>query len=142
MNSKQTILLETSIQLERMIGMIAEQRAIEGHLATAECHFISSAYVFMEFQRAVLADYVRVYHAIQRYKNWNDIAHALRSGVLSYRPRTLGRCLHILTYAMPSPRLFGRPPDRSTNHCRLPDRPSASCKRTSQAGTAGAHGNR
>lgn len=100
MKAKPTVLVETSIQLERIIGLIAEQRALDTHLATAAYHFVSSAYVFMEFQRAVIADYARVYHAILRHKNWNDVAHALRSGGHSYRPRTLGRCLQILTYTM------------------------------------------
>lgn len=100
MNSRQTVLLETSVQLERMMGVITEQRAIETHLATKDHLFVSSFYVYMEFQRAVLADYVRVYHTILHHSNWNDAAHALRSGVLSYRPRTLGRCLHILTRTM------------------------------------------
>lgn len=100
MNTKSVVLVETSIQIDRLIGSTTTQTAIEVHLATAPCHFVSSPYIFMEFQRAVLADYGRVYHAILERKNWNDAAHALRSGPLSYRPRALGRALHILTQTM------------------------------------------
>ena len=100
MNAKPLVLVETSIQIDRLIGSTTAQTAIEAHLATAPYRFVSSPYILMEFQRVVLADYVRVYHAILERKNWNDAAHALRSGSLSYRPRALGRALHILTQTM------------------------------------------
>lgn len=60
MNSNQVVFLDTSLQIERMIGTLAQQEALETHLARASHRFVSSHYVFMEFQRAVLSDYVRV----------------------------------------------------------------------------------
>ena len=54
----------------------------------------------MEFQRAVVADYVRVYNQILRHQTWDSIAQGLRSGVIAHRPRALGRCLQILTEVM------------------------------------------
>ncbi len=97
MNSKAVVLLDTSIQIERMMGTLAQQEALETHLALKSHRFVSTQYVFMEFQRAVLADYVRVYHALLQHGNWEDAAYALRSGPLAYRSQALGRCLHILT---------------------------------------------
>lgn len=97
MRSNLVVLLDTSLQIERLIGTLAQQEAIEAHLTLTPHRFVSTPYVFMEFQRAVLADYVRVYHALQQHKNWSDTAYTLRSGPLAYRPRALGRCLHILT---------------------------------------------
>lgn len=102
MNSKTVVLLDTSIQIERMMGTLAKQEALETHLALKSHRFVSTQYVFMEFQRAVLADYVRVYHALLQHRNWEDAAYALRSGPLAYRTRALGRCLHILTQIMSS----------------------------------------
>lgn len=100
MNSNQAVFLDTSLQIERMIGALAQQEALETHLARAGHRFVSSHYVFMEFQRAVLADYVRVYHTLLQHPSWVDAAYALRSGPLAYRPRSLGRCLHMLTQIM------------------------------------------
>lgn len=100
MNSRQTVLLDTSIQIERLIGSATQQAEIEEHLAVAGFRFVSSHYVYMEFQRAVLADYIRIYNAIHQTKTWNDTAQALRSQALAYRPRSLGRCLQILTQTM------------------------------------------
>lgn len=102
MNSKAVVLLDTSVQIERMMGALAQQEALETHLALKAYRFVSTHYVFMEFQRAVLSDYVRVYHALLQHRNWEDAAYALRSGPLAYRSRALGRCLHILTRTMSS----------------------------------------
>jgi hypothetical protein len=100
MNSNAVVLLDTSIQIERMMGALAQQEMLESHLALKAHRFVSTHYVFMEFQRAVLSDYVRVYHALLQHRNWEDAAYALRSGPLAYRARALGRCLHILTQIM------------------------------------------
>lgn len=102
MNSKPIILLDTSIQIERMMGALAQQEMLESHLALTSHRFVATHYVFMEFQRALLSDYVRAYNALLQHKDWDDAAYALRSGPLAYRPRALGRCLHILTKMMSS----------------------------------------
>jgi hypothetical protein len=64
MNSNAVVLLDTSIQIDRMMGALAQQETLESHLALKAHRFVSTHYVFMEFQRAVLSDYVRVYHAL------------------------------------------------------------------------------
>lgn len=96
MNSSPRVFLDTSIQLERLIGATTQQHAIEQQIATADFQFVTSAYVYMEFQRALLADYGRVYNTLLHYPLWHEAAYALRSGPLGYRPRALGRCLQIL----------------------------------------------
>jgi hypothetical protein len=100
MNSKVIALLDTSIQIERMMGSMAQQDKLEVYLSLTPHRFVSTNYVFMEFQRSLLSDYVRVYNALLQHKDWDNTAHALRSSSLAYRPRALGRCLHILTKVM------------------------------------------
>lgn len=100
MNSKPLVLLDTSLQIERLMGAAPKRRAIEEHLRTADCHFVTSAYVYMEFQRSLLADYVRVYNTLRQHSVWEEAAYALRSGPLAYRPRALGRCLQILVQTL------------------------------------------
>lgn len=100
MNSRPLVLLDTSLQIERLMGAAIHRRAIEEQLATAAYHFVTSNYVFMEFQRSLLADYVRVYNTLRQYPVWEEAAYALRSGPLAYRSRALGRCSQILVQIM------------------------------------------
>lgn len=100
MNSKPLIFLDTSVQIERLLGSLSQRQAIEQHLAIADCTFVTSTYVFMEFQRAVLADYANVYNTLYAHPVWEETAQVLRSGKMAYRPRALGRCMQILTQAM------------------------------------------
>lgn len=100
MNSKLVVFLDTSIQIERMMGSLAQQEKLEVHLSLTPHSFVSTNYVFMEFQRSLLSDYVRTYNTLSQHKDWDNTAYALRSSSLAYRPRALGRCLHILTKVM------------------------------------------
>lgn len=100
MNSNPSIFLDTSIQIERLIGSGPHKVAIERQLSTPTFGAMTSHYVLMEFQRAVVADYVHVYNQILRHKTWDAIAQGLRSGAVAHRPRALGRCLQILTEVM------------------------------------------
>ena len=95
-----SVFLDTSIQIERLIADYAKQVAIERQLAAPEIQATTSHYVLMEFQRSVWSDYIHVYNALLQHKSWDATAHALRSGRLAYRPRSLGRCMQILTRIM------------------------------------------
>ena len=86
MNSSQTVFLDTSIQIERLIGAVARRTEIEDHLAIADVHFVSSHYVFMEFQRFILADYVRVYNAIHHHESRAPFIDCLRRPKCYLRP--------------------------------------------------------
>lgn len=94
------LLLDTSIQIERLISPNSRHVAIERHLAAPETRALISHYVLMETQRSVWSDYIHVYNQILQRESWEASAYALRSGVLAYRPRSLGRCLQILTQTM------------------------------------------
>ncbi len=79
-----SVFLDTSIQIERLIADYAKQVAIERQLAAPEIQAITSHYVLMEFQRSVWSDYIRVYNALLEHKSWDATAHALRTGRLAY----------------------------------------------------------
>lgn len=100
MNSKPAVFLDTSIQIERFVGSAGNRQLIEQQLALSTFQAVTSHYVLMEFQRSVVADYVRVYNQILRFDLWHETAQALHSGAIAQRPRALGRCLQILTEIM------------------------------------------
>lgn len=62
MNSNPRVFLDTSIQIERLIGPRSHKVAIERQLAMPNFGAMTSHYVLMEFQRTIVADYVRVYN--------------------------------------------------------------------------------
>ena len=99
------LFLDTTIEIERLIGPNPRRVAIERQLAAPEPQAITSQYVLMEFQRSVWSDYVRVYNQVLRHDGWEAAVQALRAGVQAYRPRSLGRCLQILTQVMVVSRL-------------------------------------
>jgi len=94
------LFLDTSLQIERLIGPNPRQVTIEHQLAASDLQAMTSRYVLMEFQRSVWSDYVRVYNHVLQHDHWEAAVQALRSGILAYRPRSLGRCMQILTQTM------------------------------------------
>lgn len=100
MNSEVVVFLDTSIQIERVIGNKTRQVQIEQELKHPARHFVTSSYVFMEFQRSLWADFVYVYNLMQQHTDWQTIAYRLRSGARSHRSRALGNCLQIFAWAL------------------------------------------
>lgn len=100
MNAKPVVFLDTSIQIQRFIGPKERQVAIERELKQAASEFVTSSYVFMEFQRSLWSDFVYVYNQLRQAQDWGTVAYQLRSGVRSHRPRALGNCLQIFTWAL------------------------------------------
>lgn len=80
MNSEMVVFLDTSIQIERIIGNKTRQAQIEQELKNPAHQFVTSSYVFMEFQRSLWADFVYVYNLMQQHTDWQTIAYRLRSG--------------------------------------------------------------
>ena len=85
MTSSIQVMLDTSIQIERLIGPYAKQVAIEKHLQESNAQFVTSNYVMMEFQRTVIADYVRVHNQIVRYQDWEEVTQSIRNSQVGYR---------------------------------------------------------
>ncbi|MEM7533922.1 MAG: hypothetical protein AAF639_17195 [Chloroflexota bacterium] len=100
MSSNPNVFLDTSIQIERFMGPNRKRAAIEEVLADSQTQFITSNYVFMEFQRSVLSNHVTVYNEILAHDDWEMVAYAIRSGQQGFRPRALGQCFQILTKAL------------------------------------------
>ena len=100
MNSKKIVFLDTSIQIQRFIGAKQQQTKIEHELKLPDVQFVTSSYVLMEFQRSLWSDFVYIYNQTLQHDDWKNIAYLLRSGKRSYRPRSLGNCLQIFTWAL------------------------------------------
>jgi len=97
MNSETTVFVDTSIQIERILGRKKRKIEIEQHLANDSIHFVSSQYVFMEYQRSVIADHVYIYKVMQEHDDWQEIVAELQVGTRRYRPRALARSMQIFT---------------------------------------------
>jgi hypothetical protein len=95
-----TIFLETSVQINRLLGSEEKQRKIVSILSQPNIQAVTTSYVLMEFQRTVWADYVKLYNLLHQHREWDAVAQSLRTGTSAYRPRVLGRCLQILTRTM------------------------------------------
>ncbi len=80
MNSEQVVFLDTSIQIERFIGSTERQAQIEHEVKNPDVQFVTSSYVFMEFQRSLWSDFVYIYNQMQQYPDWTNAAYQLRSG--------------------------------------------------------------
>lgn len=76
--AQQIVFLDTSIQIARIIPSPLSVTTIEAHLANPSIAPVTSSYVWMEYQRTVIADYAHVYNVMGRYAKWGDLfAHIL-----------------------------------------------------------------
>ncbi len=87
------VFLETTIQIDRILGDEASKATIEAHLL--EQNVITSTYVHMEFNRTVVDDFIAVHAAVSAEQHLGDALMRLRQGNRRFRPRSLDRCLHI-----------------------------------------------
>ncbi len=95
MNSS-SIFLETSIQIRRILGERIEQDRIEGELRKLAPNVFTSAYVWMEFQRTLLADYAHIQRLMLNYNSWGKVMTHLLTGRRGFQPRSGVRCTQIL----------------------------------------------
>jgi len=72
MPAKPRIFVETSLQIARVLAEPRQRDLIEGHLQRADHQFITSRYVFMEYQRSLIADFAYVHRAFQQAKTMGE----------------------------------------------------------------------
>ena len=97
MKSKPIVFLDTSIQVDRILGKRERKVKIEQQLADDALQFVSSHYVFMEFQRSVIADHAHVHNNMLSHDDWQELVTELHAGTRRYRPRALMRSMQIFT---------------------------------------------
>ena len=90
------IFVETSIQIRRVLAPRLVQAQLEDHFAQLAPRIYTSEYVWMEFQRTVLADYAHVRRLMLEHHGWGDVMAQLLSGQRAFRSRAAVRCTQIL----------------------------------------------
>ena len=90
------IFLETSLQIHRVLANRIEQQQLETHLFQLAPALYTSSYIFMEYQRTLIADYAHVQKLMQSHNNWGEVMIHLLEGQRAFRPQTATRCARIL----------------------------------------------
>ena len=88
----QQVFVETSIQVARLLGTQNQRTSIEQTLQQSQFNFVTSHYVYMEYQRTVISDFAHVHQSFQRAKTMGEAMQLIFSGSRSFRPRSLVRC--------------------------------------------------
>ncbi len=97
MNQKQqTVFIETSVQIQRLLAPPAQKAKLEKALTASAIMPVTSAYVWMEYQRTVIADYAHVHSVMGRYTGWGALFEHILDGERAFRPRSAARCTKII----------------------------------------------
>lgn len=92
---KQAVFVDTSIQVRRTLADSEEYSRLENQLSSPDIHAVSSSYVWMEYQRSVIADYAHVYKTMSLYSDWGHFFSHILDGTRAFRPRSAVRCTQI-----------------------------------------------
>ncbi len=92
MPSNPQVFVETSVQIAKLLGTKEERTFIDQVLQQPEIDFITSHYVYMEYQRAIISDFAHVHRSFRQAKTMGEAMQLIFSGSRSYRPRSLARC--------------------------------------------------
>jgi hypothetical protein len=93
---RSSLFLDTTLQIRRVLTGRADQDRLEAQLIDLAPGLCTAAYVWMEYQRTVIADYAHVHQLVLNYDHWGDVMAHLLTGQRAFRPRSAVRCTHIL----------------------------------------------
>ena len=91
-----SIFLETSLQIHRVLADRPEQKQVETQIYQLAPALYTSTYVFMEYQRTLIADYAHVHKLMLTHNSWGAVMMHLLEGQRAFRPQTATRCARIL----------------------------------------------
>lgn len=94
--SQPVIFVETSIQIHRILAHRSVQEKLDQQIASLAPRLCSTQYVWMEFQRTVIADYAHVHELLKTHHGWGDVMSHLLDGQRGFRSRSAIRCTQIL----------------------------------------------
>lgn len=92
MPAKPVVLVETSVQIARVLAEKQQIEQIEQTLRRTDLTFVSSHYIYMEYQRTLVADFAYVHQAFRRAQSLGEAMRLIFAGPRTYRPRSLTRC--------------------------------------------------
>jgi hypothetical protein len=91
-----SIFLETSVQIYRIVAERTAQEQIETQIRALAPNVYTSNYVWMEYQRTVVADYAHIHRLMITHRTWGKVIAQLLVGQRSFRPQAALRCSQIL----------------------------------------------
>ncbi len=91
-----SLFLDTTLQIRRVLTGRTEQDRLEAQLIDLAPGLCTAVYVWMEYQRTVVADYAHVHQLVLNYDHWGDVMAHLLTGQRAFRPRSAVRCTNIL----------------------------------------------
>lgn len=94
--SQPDIFVETSIQIQRILAHRSVQEKLEQQIGRLAPRLCSTQYIWMEFQRTVMADYAHVHELLRTHQGWGDVMSHLLDGQRGFRSRSAIRCTQIL----------------------------------------------
>jgi hypothetical protein len=96
MNAGQAIFLDTTVQTQRALTEPLQLARLETQLTAPTVRAITVSYVWMEYQRTIIADYAHVHRLMYRYGGWDMLLTHLLDGQRAFRPRAAVRCTRIV----------------------------------------------
>ena len=94
------LFLDTSVQIQRIVGTAAVRAGIQRHLTLPTVTAVTCRYVLMEYQRALVADFARVHRYCLASGSLREVLTWIASGPQSYRARSLARMVQITALAL------------------------------------------
>jgi hypothetical protein len=94
------LFVDTSIQIQRILGSLAQRVAINRQLTRSDVSAVISQYVWMEYQRSLVADFAHVQRQFVAAGTLRDALAWIASGRYSFRSRSLARCIQIAALAL------------------------------------------
>ena len=96
MSGRQTVFLDTSVQIQRTLTDAPELAQWAVLVSASTIQLVTSTYVWMEYQRSVVADFAHVYQLMLRYQDWGELFAHVLDGERAFRPRSAVRCTKII----------------------------------------------
>ncbi|MEM7539938.1 MAG: hypothetical protein AAF639_47735, partial [Chloroflexota bacterium] len=90
------IFVETSVQIERVLADKSEKIKLENHFERLSTQLYTTNYVWMEFQRTIVADVAHIQRVMSTQYGWGDLMVNLLIGQRAFRPRSAVRCTQML----------------------------------------------
>ena len=94
------LFLDTSIQIQRILGPLAVSDAIDRRLARSDATAVTGRYVLMEYQRSLVADFAHVQRQFVTARTLREALAWIISGRRAFRPRSLARCVQVAALAL------------------------------------------
>jgi hypothetical protein len=95
--SEQLIFVETSIQVQRILANASIQGSLQQKFQSVAPHLYTTNYVWMEFQRTVVADLAHIRQLMSVHQGWSGLIRHLLTGQRAFRTRSAVRCTQLVS---------------------------------------------